>query len=121
MEINIIPKMPSFNLSNEQVLKKKELLKNEVKQIKLVDTKGIVDLINAFSDASFEARNIGKAAELYQKKLRSDTSIIWSLSGSLFSAGLRQITIDAIRKNCVDALVWLVNGLARKGQLHLDF
>ena len=23
--------------------------------------------------------------------------------------------------DCVDALVWLVNGLARKGQLHLDF
>jgi phage terminase large subunit-like protein len=23
--------------------------------------------------------------------------------------------------DCADALVWLVNGLARKGQLHLDF
>ena len=105
MKLNIIPEMPTFNLSNEQVLKKKELLKNEVKQIKLIDTKGSVDLINAFSDASFEARNIGRAAKLYHKKLRTDTSIIWSLSGSLFSAGLRQITIDAIRKNCVDALV----------------
>ena len=97
--------MPSFNLSEEKILKKKKLLTNEVKQIQLKDTGGIVKLINAFDDSSFEARNIGKAAKLYHQKLRTDTSIIWSLSGSLFSAGLRQITIDAIRKNCVDALV----------------
>ena len=38
MKLNIIPEMPTFNLSNEQVIKKKELLMNEVKQIKLIDT-----------------------------------------------------------------------------------
>ena len=103
--MNSIPKMPSFSLNDEQVLKKKKLLSTEVKQIKLSETKGIVHLVNSFGNASFEARNIGRAAKLYHNKLRTDTSIIWSLSGSLFSAGLRQITIDAIRKNCVDALV----------------
>ena len=103
--MNSIPKMPSFILNDEQVLKKKKLLSTEVKQIKLIETKGIVHLVNSFGNASFEARNIGRAAKLYHNKLRTDTSIIWSLSGSLFSAGLRQITIDAIRKNCVDALV----------------
>ena len=97
--------MPSFSLNDEQVLKKKKLLSTEVKQIKLIETKGIVHLVNSFGNSSFEARNIGRAAKLYHNKLRTDTSIIWSLSGSLFSAGLRQITIDAIRKNCVDALV----------------
>tara|TARA_Y100001960_G_scaffold54833_1_gene56162 strand:- start:1861 stop:2910 length:1050 start_codon:yes stop_codon:yes gene_type:complete len=97
--------MPSFSLNDEQVLKKNKLLSTEVKQIKLIETKGIVHLVNSFGNASFEARNIGRAAKLYHNKLRTDTSIIWSLSGSLFSAGLRQITIDAIRKNCVDALV----------------
>ena len=103
--MNSIPKMPSFSLNDEQVLKKNKLLSTEVKQIKLIETKGIVHLVNSFGNASFEARNIGRAAKLYHNKLRTDTSIIWSLSGSLFSAGLRQITIDAIRKNCVDALV----------------
>ena len=97
--------MPSFSLNDEQVLKKNKILSTEVKQIKLIETKGIVHLVNSFGNASFEARNIGRAAKLYHNKLRTDTSIIWSLSGSLFSAGLRQITIDAIRKNCVDALV----------------
>ncbi len=105
MKINRIPEMPSFKLTGEQAHRKKKLLENEVKQIKLKDTGGIVKLINSFDDSSFEARNIGKAAKLYHQRLRTDTSIIWSLSGSLFSAGLRQITIDAIRKNCVDALV----------------
>ena len=100
-----IPPMPSSNLSDEKIMRKEKLLRDEVKQIQLNDTADIANLIDAFDDSSFEARNLGKAAKLYHKKLRTDTSIIWSLSGSLFSAGLRQITIDAIRKNCVDALV----------------
>ena len=102
---NKIPKMPSSNLSNDQVLRKNELLSNEVKQIILDGNHNVANLLEDFSDASFEARNLGNAAKLYSQKLQTDTSIIWALSGSLFSAGLRQITIDAIRKNCVDVLV----------------
>mgnify|MGYP001261108710 CR=1 FL=1 len=101
---NEIPSMPKVNLSKEEISRKKELLNEEIHQIKLEDT-NIIKLLDSFADSSFEARNIGEAAKLYHKKLQTDTAIIWSLSGSIFSAGLRQITIDSIKANCVDALV----------------
>ena len=105
MSENKIPKMPKIKLTDEQNIRKKELLKNEVKQINLEKIEGITNLLDEFIDSSFEARNIGQAAKLYHNRLQTETSIIWSLSGSIFSAGLRQITIDSIRNNYVDALV----------------
>jgi deoxyhypusine synthase len=104
MEKNNIPNMPEVKLSKTQISRKKELLKEEIKQINLENT-NITELLESFANSSFEARNIGEAAKLYHNKLQTDTAIIWSLSGSIFSAGLRQITIDAIKANYVDALV----------------
>lgn len=100
-----IPNMPVVGLSKKQIERKKELLANEVKQIKINDINDISNLVDSFAESSFEARNIGLAAQLYYKILHTDTAIIWSLSGSIFSAGLRQITIDSIRAKHVDALV----------------
>ena len=104
MDKNKIPNIPKVKLSKKQITRKKELLNEEVKQIKLENT-NLTELLDSFADSSFEARNIGEAAKLYHNKLQTDNAIIWSLSGSIFSAGLRQITIDAIKANCVDALV----------------
>ena len=100
-----IPNIPLVDLSKEQKKRKNELLKDEVKQIKIKDNNDLSKLVDSFAESSFEARNIGLAAQLYYKKLQTNTAIIWSLSGSIFSAGLRQITIDSIRANHVDALV----------------
>ena len=105
MSKNKIPPIENIELTNEQIERKKELLSKEVKQIVIEDHADLTSLVDAFSESSFEARNLGKAAKLYHKQIKTDTSILWSLSGSLFSAGLRQITIDAIRNNLVDALV----------------
>lgn len=105
MSKNEIPSIPNINLTNKQIKRKNELLSKEVKQVVIDEHADFTTLIDAFSNSSFEARNLGKAAKLYHKQIETDTAIIWSLSGSLFSAGLRQITIDAIRNNLVDALV----------------
>jgi deoxyhypusine synthase len=105
MNRNRIPNMPNIELSKEQLNRKNEFLSREVKQIRINEHTDFTTLIEAFGNSSFEARNLGKAAELYHKQIQMNTAIIWSLSGSLFSAGLRQITIDAIRNNSVDALV----------------
>ncbi len=105
MKQNEIPSMPNIVLTKEQIERKKTLLSREVKQININEHADFTTLIDAFANSSFEARNLGKAAELYHRQIQTDTAIIWSLSGSLFSAGLRQITIDAIRNDLVDALV----------------
>ena len=100
-----IPGMEKIKLTEKQKARRELILNDEVKQIKLKTSKDIAKLIDSFAEMSFESRNIGNAAKLYYRKLKQDTSIIWSLSGSIFSAGLRQIVIDSIRKNYVDALV----------------
>ena len=105
MKQNEIPSMPNMELTKKQELRKKSLLHKQVKQISINEHSDFSTLIEAFANSSFEARNLGKAAKLYHKHIQTDTAIIWSLSGSIFSAGLRQITIDAIRNNLVDALV----------------
>lgn len=105
MKSSKIPDIQKIKLTEGQKARRKEILKDEVKQIKLNSNKDIAKLIDSFAEMSFESRNIGNAAKLYNQKLQEDTAIIWSLSGSIFSAGLRQIAIDSIRENYVDALV----------------
>ena len=100
---NKIPALSNGNLTIEELSRKRILLKDEIKQIEI--NHDVVSLLENFSRSSFQARNIGRAAKLYLSKSYKDMGIIWSLAGSLFSAGLREITIEAIRNNLVDVLV----------------
>ena len=103
MKKNVIPKKPNINLNTKDTKRKKELMSEEVKQI--VIKEDIVSTINSYSNSSFQARKIGQAAKLYYKQTQKETGIVWTMAGSLFGAGLRQITIDCIRSNLVDILV----------------
>ena len=85
------------------MVRRKQILKNEVKQIKIKSSEDIARLIGSFEDMSFESRNIGNAAKLYQKKLEQILQL-FGLYSKYISAGLRQIVIDSIRKGYVDAM-----------------
>lgn len=89
----------------EQAARRAALLSCPVEHVRLADLPGIPDLVRAQSRTAFQARQLGLAAETYLRRSREDVAIIWSLAGSLFSAGMRQLTIDAIRANLVDVLV----------------
>jgi len=102
---NKIPRLPATELTSSELRRKKELMSKEVQQIIISESGDLTDLIDAYAESSFQARNLGLASHLYYKQSLSPTGIIWSLAGSLFGAGLRQITIDAIRNNLVDVLV----------------
>lgn len=103
MKKNTIPELPTIKLGKEQVRRKKELMSKEVEQIQVKED--FTRLIDSYANSSFQARNIGQAAHLYHEQALEETGIVWALAGSLFGAGLRQITIDAIRNNLVDVLV----------------
>ena len=105
MKKNKIPELPTIELTTPELKRKRELMSEEVQQIIINESRDLIDLIDAYAKSSFQARNLGQAAYLYHKQSLSPTGIIWSLAGSLFGAGLRQITIDAIRNNLVDVLV----------------
>jgi deoxyhypusine synthase len=84
---------------------KKNLLQKEIQHIDITSFNS-VSLIESFSHMSFQSRNLANACKIYDTMLQDkDCTIILSLAGSLFSAGLKKIVHDLITNNMVDAIV----------------
>ena len=63
-------------------------------------------LVQAMERMAFQARNLNRAARIYDMMLaESECGVILTLAGSLVSAGLRQVVVDLVRHNMVDAIV----------------
>ncbi len=86
-------------------MNREELLQQTVQpiDIKALD---VVDLVEAMGKMAFQARNLGRAAKIYDAMLQdAECTIILCLAGSLFSAGLKGVVHDLITQNMVDAVV----------------
>jgi deoxyhypusine synthase len=65
-----------------------------------------VPLVNAMRNTAFTARDLARAADITERMVADkDCGIILCLSGSLISAGLKKVFVDAIRSRMVDAIV----------------
>ena len=85
--------------------KKKDYLKDKIEHID-IKSHNIVPLVEAMENMAFSARDLNNAAKIYDKMLSDkDCTIILTLAGSLFSAGLKRIVYDMIMNNMVDAIV----------------
>jgi deoxyhypusine synthase len=85
--------------------KKKEVLKNAVEHID-VTKHNVVPVVEAMAHMAFSARDLHRAADIYDRMLRDkETGIILCLAGSLISAGLKKVIVDMLRNNMVDAIV----------------
>ncbi len=86
-------------------LTKKELLSAEIKHID-IKKYNVVDFVDALGATAFQGRNLGRAATLYDQMLKDENcSVILCLAGSLFSAGLKNVVLDLVYNNMVDAIV----------------
>ena len=86
-------------------MKKKDLLNKSVEHI---DIKAIdaVDIINAMKKMSFSARDLGNAADIYDKMLKEkNCAVILTLAGSTSAGGCMQVYVDMVKNNMVDAIV----------------
>ncbi|MGB2631160.1 MAG: deoxyhypusine synthase [Candidatus Omnitrophota bacterium] len=86
-------------------MKKKDLLKNPIKHvdIKSFDATGI---IKAMNDMSFTARDLGRAAEIFEMMLKDkNCTAILSLAGSTSAGGCMQVYVDMVKNNMIDAVV----------------
>jgi deoxyhypusine synthase len=85
--------------------KKSDLLVEVVEHIDIKEH-NVIPLVEAMSKMAFSARDLGRAAKIYDTMIRDqDCAIILCLAGSLFSAGLKNVVVDLIRNNMVDAIV----------------
>ena len=63
-------------------------------------------LIEQMRHTAFSARDLARAADIYHRMLDDkECGVILCLAGSLISAGLKQVFVDMIRNNMVDAIV----------------
>lgn len=86
-------------------MQKQDFLQQTVEHIdiKSFDARPI---LAAYEKMAFQARNLARASEIYQKMLADkDCTVVLTLAGSLVSAGLKQIVVDMIRNRMVDAIV----------------
>lgn len=84
---------------------RKSLLKNPIEHIDIrsFDARPIIE---AYGRMAFQARNLYNASDIFNRMLKDDScSIIVTLAGSLFSAGLKGVVVDMIKYNMVDLIV----------------
>lgn len=89
-------------------MEKKEFYLNPERIVEHIDIKKIntIELVEAMGRTAFQARNLHRAAKIYDMMLNDGScSIILTLAGSLFSAGLKKIVVDMIENNMIDAIV----------------
>ncbi|HEV2500530.1 MAG TPA: deoxyhypusine synthase [Terriglobia bacterium] len=86
-------------------MKKSDFLQNKIRHIdiKAYDASA---LVGAMHSMAYSARDLARAAEIYERRLQdTECGVILCLAGSLISAGLKQIFVDLVRHNMVDAIV----------------
>src|ERR1700736_5211361 len=84
---------------------KKELLTTPIQHID-IKQHNVIPLVDAMKEMAYSSRDLARAASIYERMLRDqECGVILCLAGSLISAGLKQIFIDLIRNNMVDAIV----------------
>lgn len=65
-----------------------------------------VDLIDSMGKMAFQARNLNRAANIYVQMLKDKKcSVYLTLAGSLFSAGLKDVVVELVKNNMVDAII----------------
>jgi deoxyhypusine synthase len=86
-------------------MKKEQLLAREIEHID-IKQHNVVDLVEAMSTMAFSARDLSRAASIYDAMLRdTECGVILCLAGSLVSAGLKQVFVDLVRNRMIDAVV----------------
>jgi len=87
------------------MLTKQELLSQKIQHVD-IKQHNCVPLVEAMQSMAFSARDLARAADIYDRMVRDpDCGIILCLAGSLVSAGLKQVFVDLVRNRLVDCIV----------------
>jgi deoxyhypusine synthase len=86
---------------------KKDFL-NKDQLVHHIDIKehNVVELVDAMGKMAFQAKNLNRASRIFDMMLGDkDCSVILTMAGSLFSAGLKDVVVDMLNNNMIDAIV----------------
>jgi deoxyhypusine synthase len=84
---------------------KKDFLKEVIQHID-IKKQNVVPLVDAFEHMAFSSRDLNRAAKIFDTMLKDkDCTVILTLAGSIFSAGLKKVVFDLVNNNMIDAIV----------------
>ncbi len=84
---------------------KKDFLKDVIQHID-IKKHNVIPMVDAFEHMAFSSRDLNRAAKIYDTMLKDkDCTVILTLAGSIFSAGLKKVVYDLVMNNMVDAVV----------------
>ena len=84
---------------------KQDYLKEVVKHIDIKEH-NVIKLVESMESMAFSARDLNRAAQIFDRMIQDkDCTVILTLAGSLFSAGLKKVVFDLVNNNMVDAIV----------------
>jgi deoxyhypusine synthase len=84
---------------------KTDYLREPIRHIDITAHNG-VSLVEAMGAMSYSARDLTRAAKIYDRMLRdAECGVILCLAGSLINAGLKKVFSEMIRSRMVDAVV----------------
>lgn len=84
---------------------KKDYLKDVIQHFD-IKQHNVVPVVDAMGKMAFSARDLNRAAKIYDMMVKDkDCTVILTLAGSIFSAGLKKVVFDLLNNNMVDAIV----------------
>ncbi len=84
---------------------KKDFLKEEIRHIDIASFDA-TPIIDAYEGMSFTARDLARAAKLYDRMLQDkDCAIFLALAGSTSAGGCMQLYVDLVKNNMIDAVI----------------
>ena len=84
---------------------KQDYLKEVIQHID-IKQHNVISIVDSMGKMAFSARDLNRAANIYDMMIKDkDCSIILTLAGSIFSAGLKKVVYDLVTNNMVDAIV----------------
>ena len=88
------------------VARRRAFLKKSVQPVDVTRTRGVGHLIEQFQSSSIQARNLGRALEVWENALTDPKrpTILLGLAGPLIAAGLRKVIRDLIDWGLVDVV-----------------
>ncbi len=100
-ELNITPLKASQTSDKSKFINES----NVVEHIDIKKMTGIVPLVESFAKLAYSSRDLHRAADIYDRMLRdTDCAVILTLAGSMISAGMKQVIVDLVNNNMVDAI-----------------
>jgi deoxyhypusine synthase len=85
--------------------RKAEFLKDTIQHIDM-KAHNVVSFVDAMENMAFQARNLSRGAKIFNMMQDDkECAVILTLAGSLISAGLKQVIVDMVKYNMIDAIV----------------